>query len=183
MRHLVIDCETSGLSHQLNKVLTVGLVSAEINKKKLKIIDTHHVKVKHDNYNANPIALKINKINLKEHHKNAIYPKFACRKINDFIKDNSLSNSPILGHNLGFDFRFLNSLSMQGKTTLKMSGSSIDTMAIWRSLKSLGHVPFYLRSSLREVSEFFKIDNSNAHDALGDCIITAKVYHKLLGWI
>jgi DNA polymerase III epsilon subunit-like protein len=180
MRHLVVDCETSGLSHEKNKVLTVGLVDAEIGKNKFKINDTDHIKVKHDDYNANPFALRINKIDLKEHHKTAIYPKFACKKINQFINKNSLSSCPVLGHNLKFDFRFLNALSAQGKARLSLSGNPIDTMAIWRNLKSSGHVPSYLKSSLKEVSGFFNIGYENAHDALGDCMITAKVYKKLL---
>jgi DNA polymerase III subunit epsilon len=183
MRHLVIDCETSGLSHERNKVLTVGLVNAEISKNRLDILGSSHIKVKHDNYNANPIALKINRINLEEHHKTAIYPEIACKQINNFIKKNALAECPVLGHNLRFDFRFLGALSMQGKSNLDIEGSPIDTMMIWRKLRSCGQVPTYLRSSLKEVSGFLKIDYENAHDALNDCIITAKVYKQLLRFV
>ena len=180
MRYLVIDCETTGLSHDNNKVLTVGMLNAEITKRKIKVIDESHIKVKHDDYNPNRFAMMFNKINLTEHHKVAIYPKLSCKKINNFIKDQELEKAPVLGHNLRFDFRFLGALQHQGKTEFKMSWNPTDTMMIWRELKAQGKIPLHFKSSLRVLSEYFNVCYDCAHDAVEDCKITAEVYHRIL---
>ncbi len=183
MRYLVIDCETTGLSHRNNQVLTVGLVDADVTKNKLRINESEHVLIKHKDYNVNPMALKINKINLEEHHKKGITPRTACKKINNFITQNKLCGVPILGHNLGFDFRFLAALSEQTKTELEMSWNPIDTMQIWRTLRAEGKVPYDCKSNLKTLSRYFQLDYSKAHHALHDCVITANVYHNLLKMI
>lgn len=183
MRHLVIDCETSGLSHERNKVLTVGMLYAKIDIDRLEIVDSEHVKVKHDNYNPSGLALRINKINLNEHHKTAIYPFEACGVIDNFLEKNFLKEAPVLGHNLNFDFRFLRALHLQGKQDFSIGGDVLDTMIIWRMLKNKGHVPTHLKSSLKVLSKYFDVSYSGAHDALQDCKITAEVYRRLLSVI
>jgi DNA polymerase III subunit epsilon len=183
MRHLVIDCETSGLSHEKNKVLTVGMLHANIDADDFEIIDKAHIKVKHDEYNQNWMALRINKINLAEHHKCSIHPDCACDEINDFVGRNCLTQAPVLGHNLRFDFRFLKALHLQGGRDFGIDGESVDTMLIWRALRARGHVPFEMKSSLKVLSKYFDVSYKGAHDALEDCRITAEVYQKLLGLI
>jgi DNA polymerase III alpha subunit (gram-positive type) len=180
MRHLVIDCETTGLSHCNNQVLTVGLLDAEITKNKLKIKELDHILIKHKDYNVSPMALRINKINLQEHHKKGLPLKKACKKINNFILTNKLNKVPVLGHNIGFDFRFLAALGEQAKTELEMSWNPVDTMQIWRTLRAEGRVPYQCKSNLKTLSHYFQLDYSKAHHALHDCIITSKVYHNLL---
>jgi len=68
MRGLIIDTETTGLSHNYNQVLTVGMLLAEIDTS-LDFINSKHIRIKHKKYNVSGLALKINKINLKEHIK------------------------------------------------------------------------------------------------------------------
>ncbi len=180
MRHLVVDCETTGLSHEKNKVLTVGMLHANIDVDDLEIVDREHIKVKHDEYNPSGIALKINRINLAEHHECSIYPKFACEQIDDFIKSNCLMQAPVLGHNIQFDFRFLRALHLQGGRNFGIEGESVDTMRIWRALRARGHVPLEMKSSLKVLSKYFGVSYAGAHDALEDCRITAEVYQELL---
>lgn len=75
MKRLVIDTETTGLSPNYNKTLTVGMVLMDVEEDYLKILDENHIFVKHKDYNASSSALKINGINLEEHDKIAIPPK------------------------------------------------------------------------------------------------------------
>ena len=180
MNHLVIDTETTGLSPRFNKTLTVGMILADINKNHLKILEENHIFIKHDHHNINPQALKINKINIEEHDKMAIPPCQACNQINNFIKENSLEETPLLGHNIAFDKRFLCALFDQGETFSKFHHQSFDTMQIWRGLRREGIVPSNLKASLEAISDFFDIDYTKAHNALDDCKITAQVYHKML---
>ena len=180
MKHLVIDTETTGLYPQINKTLTVGMLLIEVNNNYLEILDSNHIFIRHENYNASPKALKVNKIDLNKHHQIAIKPKKACSQINSFIEKNNLIKTPILGHNISFDRGFIETLFNQEKTTSLLSKQSIDTLHLWNLLKMKNRVPWNLRNNLKTLADFFKVDYSNAHNALADCEITAKVYFKML---
>ncbi|MDP2947406.1 MAG: 3'-5' exonuclease [Nanoarchaeota archaeon] len=183
MKTLVIDTETTGLSPKYNKTLTVGMLLIDVEKDFLEIMDSNHIFIKHENYSIDPMALKINKISIGEHHKIALAPSVACKKINQFVEKNNLKETPLLGHNLNFDKGFLDALFRQGNSSPKFFREYIDTMHIWKHLKRKNIVSWELRSNLQTLAEFFSIDYSNSHDALQDCHITAKVYNKMLGII
>lgn len=180
MKRLVIDTETTGLSPHYNKTLTVGMLLIDVEKQHLKILDENHIFVKHDNYNSNRSALKVNGINLEEHDKIAIPPQEACSEINQFITKNILQETPVVGHNISFDKRFLMALFDQGEDNHKFHHETEDTMFMWRTLQNQGRVPQGMNSKLGTVANHFDIDYEKAHDALADCHITAKVYHNLL---
>jgi len=176
-----MDVETTGLSPRFNKTLTVGMLLVDVNSEFLDILDSNHIFIKHENYRADPAALKVNKIDLAEHSKRAVLAPKACRKINDFVEGNGLHKTPLLGHNIGFDKGFLRTLFERENCVPKLHDESIDTMHLWNRLKRTGDVPDSLRSNLQTVADYFKVDYSKAHDALADCHITAQVYHQMLG--
>ena len=180
MKRLVIDTETTGLSPNINKTLTVGLLLVDVEKDFLNIIDENHIFIKHDNYNTTKEAMAVNKINIEQHDKLAIPPFKACDKINSFIDKNEIHETPLVGHNIHFDKGFLNALFDQGDALAKFHHTSEDTMYIWRALQQTGNVPSHLRANLQTLSEFFNVNYTKSHDALADCHITAKVYHKML---
>jgi DNA polymerase III alpha subunit (gram-positive type) len=180
MRGLIIDTETTGLSHNYNQVLTVGMLHLDINLKKIKFFETDHIKIKHKTYNINKIAMQINKINLEEHNKTALETKDACKKINKFIIKNELQEIPLIGHNIGFDLRFLKELYRQNNEEFLFNMETIDTRDIWNNLKVKGIIPYSLKGSLKTVANHFNIDYSHAHDAVNDCKITAGVLQKML---
>ena len=180
MRGLIIDTETTGLSHNYNQVLTVGMLYCDISIKRPKFLDSLHVRVKHDRYNVSGIALKINKINLEEHHKIAIDSRKACLEMNRFIMKNKIREIPLIGHNIGFDIRFLRELYRQSQKEYLLDLETVDTRNLWNNLKNRGIVPSTLKGSLRTVAEHFDVSYEGAHDALGDCHITANVLHKIL---
>jgi len=179
MRGLIIDTETTGLSHNYNQVLTVGMLLADIDTK-LDFVNSRHIKIKHKKYNVSGFALQINKINLKEHNKVGIKPTQACFEINEFIKKNKVKNIPLIGHNISFDMRFLRELYKKEKEDFLLDMETLDTRSIWINLRNKGIVPYELKSNLRTVAQHFEIDYSKAHDALEDCKITAKVFHKMI---
>ena len=180
MKRLVIDTETTGLSPHFNKTLTVGLLLIDVEKKFLNILDENHIFIKHENYNTTAKAMSVNKIDIIQHNQIAISPFKACNKINSFIDENGIHETPLLGHNIHFDKGFLNALFDQGDALAKFHHQSEDTMYIWRKLQQAGNVPFNLRANLQTLANFFKVDYSKSHDALADCHVTAKVYHKML---
>ena len=180
MKRLVIDTETTGLSPRINRTLTVGMLLVDVTEEFLNILDSHHIFIKHNNYNATPEAMAVNKINLEDHNNRAVPPQDACCEINNFIEKHNLSSTPLVGHNISFDKGFLGALFERGSTEQRFHWQSFDTMHIWNSLKRAGSVPYHLRANLQTVAGFFEIDYARAHDALADCHITAQVYHRML---
>lgn len=180
MRALIIDTETTGLSHNYNQILTLGMLLAEFNEEGIFPIDSRHIRIRHERYNVNPMALKINKINLTEHHKIAIDAEEAISEINDFILLNKIGDIPMIGHNISFDIRFLREFYRQNEKEYVLDYEVIDTRQLWIQLKEKGVIPMHLKGNLRCVSEHLCVDYDNAHDALGDCLITANVFHKML---
>lgn len=180
MRRLVLDIETTGLSPVNNQILTVGMVMADFNKNRFKVVNSQHIKIKHDKYKVSGIALKINKINLKDHHKEGVSSESAIDMINEFYKKNYCDNHPVLGHNLMFDLRFLENLYKTNNQDLILGSEYIDTMILWRELRNRGVVPGHLKASLKVLAKYFNVDYQNAHNAVSDCHITAEVYHKLI---
>ena len=179
MKRLVIDTETTGLSPNFNKTLTIGLLLIDVEKDFLNILDSNHIFVKHKNYRATKEAMAVNKIDIEQHNLHAVPPKKACNQINTFIEKNILHETPLVGHNIAFDRGFLNALFDQGGSFHKLHHKHEDTMWMWRNLQRENKVP-YGRSNLQTVAGHFGIDYERAHDALADCHITAQVYHKLL---
>ena len=182
MRGLIIDTETTGLSHNFNQVLTVGMLLADIDERGVDLIDSDHIKVKHERYNVSGLALKINGIDLKEHDKIGVNPKKACLLINKFVIRNKLKDisAPMIGHNIRFDIRFLRQLYFETKKDYMLDLEIIDTRDLWIDLRNRGIVPGHLKGNLRAVSEHLDVSYDGAHDALNDCMITANVLHKMM---
>ena len=181
MKRLVIDTETTGLSPRLNKTLTVGMLLVDVEKDFLDILDSNHIFIRHNHGWVDPNATKVHGINIAEHNKTAIEEDEACEEINSFIDKNRLHSTTLLGHNFHFDKGFLNSLFNRTEVIPKLHNFHEDTMWIWRSLKKERIVPFDLRSNLGTLAKYFNIDYKKSHNALADCEITAKVYHRMLG--
>lgn len=180
MEKLVIDTETTGLSPLSNQILSVGLLHIKANKNILKILNEKHILVKHDEYNLSKRAMQVNKINLKEHEKKAKSPKQACKQIKWFIDENNLNSTTVLGHNVSFDINFLTNFFENEKVKYPFFNQKEDTRYLWDKLKKRKLINPLLNSKLSTIANHFGIDCSNAHCAIDDCKITAKVYQKII---
>jgi len=181
MKRLVVDIETTGLKTYVNQVLTVGMVLIDVTPKKLEFVDEAHLFVKHEEYNVSRMAMAINKINLKEHHKVGIFPDKACDKMHEFVDKNILYETPILGHNVHFDIRFLNALFDVEKKKYPFCSYKFDTRYIWQRFKREGVVSSFTNAKLGTIANYLDVDYTKAHDAIEDCKITAECYWKMLG--
>jgi len=180
MEKLVIDTETTGLYPDCHQLLTLGMVLIDCDKPKLKFIQEKHILVKHDEYNISQTAMRINNINLDEHEKIALPAPKAILQVKDFIEELGLQRTPILGHNVHFDQRFIAALFNNHKHEYPFCSIREDTRYIWENLKRQGKVNPYHNAKLGTIAEFFGIDYAGAHDAIADCKITAKVYHEMM---
>ncbi|MGK0208993.1 MAG: DNA polymerase III epsilon subunit-like protein [Patescibacteria group bacterium] len=181
MERLVIDSETTGLSRNQHQLLTLGMLLVDVSKDHLEVIDSRHLFVRHDEYNVDRFATAVHGINIAEHNKIGIDTNQACRAVEHFIDEHSLRITPILGHNVHFDVGFLTTLFEEEGRSYPIHTEKDDTMYMWRRLKKQGAVKSFGDSKLGTIARYFDIDYTKAHDALADCEITAKVFHRLLG--
>ena len=83
----------------------------------------------------------------------------------DFVGD-----LPWIGHNLPFDFRFLD---LEGLDVTKYRGQALDTLSMAR--KRFGRS----KNQLWRLEKRFGIENDHQHRSLDDAIATAKIYQQL----
>jgi len=167
MREVVIDTETTGLSHKTgDRVIEVGCVEL-----------VNHVATN----NSLQFYCKVDKqISESAHRISGITNGFLSDKKNfsdhcdEFL--NFIDNDPLVIHNADFDVGFINNeLSLLGKPNL--SNPIIDTLSLARRV---------LRTRVANLDYLcrrFKVDLSkrNLHGALLDSRLLAEVYLELRG--
>ncbi len=167
MREIVIDTETTGLSHKTgDRVIEVGcveLVNHVATNNSLQFYCKVDKEISESAQKITGITNKFlqDKKNFSEH----------CEKFLKFI-----NNDPLIIHNADFDIGFLNNeLSLIGKPNL--SNPVIDTVALARKVLNsrVANLDYLCRR--------FKIDLSerDLHGALLDSRLLAEVYLELKG--
>lgn len=190
MAYLLMDTETGGLSES-NTILTAYF--AVVNDS-LDIVDELSLSLKPDdnNYIYTDEALKINGIDLIEHHKSAIFYSDARIKLAKFLCEHVPMGSTKLiplGHNVTFDLKMIDAqllnLDTNGYLTPAwrdyVSEVVEDTMVMGKALKEQRRLPDALSNALGSYAEYFLIRTFGLHDAKIDCNTTLQVYKKLKG--
>lgn len=180
-----IDTETGGLDPLKTDLLTVGIVEW-----KDKIITrTKELKIARDVYRVTPKAMAINKIDLKYFNTSGFgyyTPYEAMKAFIEFIGGNNIHGQKkvVAGHNVAFDIGFINEqLFKANHNNINdyIDCHTIDTAAILKALHAAGKVPEDI-SRLSKALDYFRIyvGEGERHTALGDAILTAKLFNKLL---
>ncbi len=159
----VIDFETTGLSPKSSRVIEVGLVKV----KNLKVTDTFSILINPMQHIPSGITM-LTGITNSDVEKAPLFEDVA-HKISEFISD-----SVLVGHNLKFDFSFLESEFNKAELILP-EVHQLCTLKLSR--KILPHLP---NKSLGTVKSHLRIRHKNTHRALSDAIVTAKVLIKLI---
>ncbi len=159
----VIDFETTGLSPKSSRVIEVGLVKV----KNLKVTDTFSILINPMQHIPSGITM-LTGITNSDVEKAPLFEDVA-HKISEFICD-----SVLVGHNLKFDFSFLESEFNKAELILP-EVHQLCTLKLSR--KILPHLP---NKSLGTVKSHLRIRHKNTHRALSDAIVTAKVLIKLI---
>ncbi len=84
-----------------------------------------------------------------------------------------LLNDCIVGHNINFDYRFLQH-NLEKHLGLQLNNKKLDTVKLAR--KFCPNLPSYKLSNL---AKYFNISTEGHHRALKDCEITYNVYYKI----
>jgi len=181
--YLAFDTETTGLSEKCN-VLTAYFI---IYDKDFNEIDNLDLYIKYENYHIEPRAMQINKINLEEHEKIAIYPEEATEKITNFIKQNCDTIEPVefipMGQNVSYDLKMTRSNFLFSKQVEDvLSNDILDTLLLAKKLKIKGVIPPTQSLSLGKLCSFLGIEPEceKLHTAEYDIRLTVQLYHKLM---
>ncbi len=162
-RLIVLDCETTGLDENLNRIIELGCVELW---DAMPTGNEYHIYINpHQIMNDDVIAI------------HGITNEFLLDKqpfshyVNDILE--FIGSDPIVAHNAQFDMKFLN--SELGRLYHKpLHNQVIDTLTIARKLYGTGN-------SLDNLCKRYGVNNSNrkVHGALLDAQLLSKVYYFL----
>lgn len=174
--YIAIDTEHGGF-HPTTSLLSIGF--AVFDPLTGEITDQMHLRVQHDIYSVDPLALEVNKINLVDHHKIA-YPISECRALArsflaSCIKDKDDYIIPV-GSSVAGDVQLLKN---NGFYTSKISHKVRDLTVIASSLIDAGKLPD-MKVGLQDLASYFGIYPGQPHNAFCDAITSARVYWKLM---
>ena len=170
---MIIDIETSGFSKSKNAICEIaGIVIDDKNEELMnfsKLVRPYAA-------TYHPEAMKVHGIKMKELNDHGEDPHAVVKFFIDLCEQYNVD--ALIGHNIKkFDFPFLAAFIDRfnyHKQQLK-SMQLIDTMEIAKN-KIRNSVSY----SLSTLSQFYDIENKNAHRALSDCKTTLDVYKCLL---
>ncbi|TGE23915.1 3'-5' exonuclease [Hymenobacter aquaticus] len=176
---LFLDTETGGLDPEINSLLSVGFIVWQEGK----ILDGIEILINDEVLNVSEYALKINKINIADHRKNAFKSVDAINKINEFISKHfsKTHHVTLAGHNVGFDVSFLRKFYEINKISFKdrFSHRYIDTSSIIKFLYLSGVLDIDVSSS-DAAFKYYSINVEGRHSALGDATATALLFNNLM---
>ena len=159
----VVDVETTGLSANKNRVIEVAIVKIE----NLKITDKLHYLINPQTY-IPPFITSLTGID----NDDVIGAPIFSNIVDELIT--FIDNTILTAHNLPFDASFLNTeFLIAGREFI--NENSCCTLKIARNI-----YPTLQSKSLTSIAQYLNLKNTNAHRALGDAEITAKVLLKMI---
>ncbi|MCE9592822.1 MAG: 3'-5' exonuclease [Planctomycetes bacterium] len=184
MKLLVVDTETGGTDPRRHSLLTVGAVvwdQGEIGEELgLRVLERELV--------VDPEAMAINRIDLAEHHRDALEPRLAAIELVKFVERNFVgSKGPepavVCGHNVAFDVAFLKRLFEQAELPYDkcFSHRTLDTASVLRFLALAGRIPAEWVGSSKAFAHFgIRFSRNARHTATADARATARLLNRLL---
>jgi len=154
---VVIDFETGGLDPKTAALCSVGMVV--LDGTTLKVVDQYYSLIQDEPEKIiSPEALAVNGITLDQIKSNGLSIGFILNMIIDY-----LDNATIVCHNAAYDIAFLKHRGFVEYT------EAVDTMDIaWKIWP-------YQKAKLALVCQRANIEVENAHNSLGDALMTAKL--------
>ncbi len=160
---VIVDVETTGLRAGQDRVIEIGMVKLE----RGRITDIYNSFI-NPGRKIPPFITSFTGIS-DEDVKDAPYFEEVADELMNFLGD-----SVLVGHNLSFDYRFLQSeFSLAGKHSFKPL--QLCTLRLAKKL-----LPELRSRSLKNVAYHFKLHQELAHRALDDANLTAQVLLKFI---
>lgn len=180
-----LDTETGGIG--LDKSLLTAYYGFYIYENQIfRKLDDLYLKIKPDDgiYKVTAEALSINKIDLIEHDKVAIFEKAAGTLLYNKLKawsDVSKEKITPVGHNVAFDIAQTGKLVSKGSWDNFVSYRTIDTGTLAQVLRLTGKIPDNIAGGLGHIAAYYKVSVSGkAHEAPADVEMTIGVLEKMM---
>lgn len=130
-------------------------------------------------------ALKYNNFNLLNLISKGVTTDKFISDLDNFIKvidiKYDILNVVMAGHNVRFDFNFLNELNQKNQNTFGISPKApLDSSTIAQFLKLQGKLPSNLYISLTNLAKYFNINTEGAHSSKFDTHMTIEVMKELV---
>ncbi|MDQ5928982.1 MAG: polymerase subunit epsilon [Bacteroidota bacterium] len=167
IRFVVLDTETTGFDYEKDRILSIGAVAIKNNK--ILVSDSFEVYIKQDVFNKETV--KIHGIR-KEGNEVKLTEEAAIIQFIEY-----LDNAIIVAHHTKFDVTMLNkALRRAGGGTIR--SKQLDTNFIHKKLAPTDH--YDKTYSLDELCNSYNITKHDRHTALGDALLTAYLFIKLI---
>lgn len=179
---VVVDVETGGFNEKTDALLQIAAVMLEINEQgEISSTETHTCHVTpFEGANLEPKSMEVNGIDPDHPLRMALDEKQALPKIfkpiRQALKQHNCKRAILVGHNANFDLKFINAAA--GRCGIKRNPfhlfSTFDTV----SLAGLAYGQTVLSRSAQAAGLGW--DNSEAHSAIYDAEMTAKLFCKIV---
>lgn len=175
MRILWCDTETGGLNPETDALLSVGLVDYQDGK----ILRSEEVLIDASGLVCDPKALAVNHIDLDLHHAYSVTRVEAAERIRDFCAP--MGRPFVGGHNVAFDVSFIRRLFAPDVLRKMVSHRTLDTLQLLAYLGDSGRIPPGIGKLDQAMAHFgLTMPEGKRHTALGDALVTAELYTRLL---
>jgi DNA polymerase III epsilon subunit-like protein len=175
IRLLVLDTETGGLNPETDALLSIGLVDWCDGK----VMREQEILVDPEGLQCSPKALEVNGIDLELHCAYSVPRAFAAKQIQDFCRP--MGRPWLAGHNVFFDVGFVRRLFTPDVLRATFSHRMLDTMQVLGFLGHAGLIPEGIGKLDQAMRHFgLTMPEGKRHTALGDALVTAELYSRLL---
>ena len=170
-RFVVFDTETTGVNARKDRMLSLGAL--EIRNNEIKIANSLEVYIEQELFNEEAVAihgiLRQNKNQVK------ITEEEAVKQFLLFA-----GNSILVGHHVGFDIAIIN-YALKRLGAPKLKNKFTDTSVLFKRSVHLVNITNPDKVySLDELCEALNISKNDRHKAMGDALITALAFLKIL---
>lgn len=172
-----IDIESTGLNVDRHEIIQIGIVLVSQNwtgnRPEFEVLEEIELKVKPERIeDAEQAALRVNGYDPSEWVFAYTLPE-AMK-----IFSEKTEGAIMVGHNIAFDFGFIDKAFRITGFTNKMHYHKLDTVSM--AFAKLYHNEDVDRFSLQYLCDHYGIKNKRAHSALPDARATFELYQKLL---
>jgi len=170
VRFVVLDCETTGLNPQSDRIITIGAVAVKSGE--IHLDDSFEALLK---IARNTSAVTVHGVTRDESRSGMGEPE-ALERFLEYLKD-----GVIVGHHIGHDIASLDA-GYQRHWSFQLSNRWLDTMYLALHLQHAG--AFSGRRAVKEFTldalcDLFGIAPHGRHTASGDAYLTAEVFLRL----
>ena len=164
-RFVVFDTETTGLNPSEDKLLSMGSVSLQNNK--IVVGNSFEVFIAQEKFNRETVSIHGIR---KQGNLQKIPEAEALQRFLEYI-----GNSILVAHHTAFDVTMINR-ALKSMQLPKLKNRLIDTAQLYAMLLGKPQQPVSLDALCKEL----KVAQHDRHNALGDALITAQVFQKIL---